>query len=268
MERVAALDQGVPDDSRASLIDLVGDTLYYYDTLEQGFGFYAKNINDNSVRELFRETDGSVKLEECRLWNGVIYYETTYQTADPAFYALNVESGESTRLEFDFPYEQYGGLYYTSFCEFYEDFAYVEARFYDEPGVHFYRLDYDTLSATPLASQENAVLDPIHRDGSKIYWESSYFYLKTYGEVEDAYGKVTEYDLETDTITEREEVVYSDQVLANSRGYYYKDTRDAFSGLYYYDYATGTAKQIDNTAVSSEVVPSPSPDKVLHPLEE
>lgn len=229
-----------------TLIDVLGDTIYYsarsYED-EYAFAFFALDTASGQTRELYRCTDGGFEIQDCYLRDGVIYYRTTYVTANPEFYALDLNTGENRLMDFQFPE---GALYHITPCAYFDDCIIIDATFYDDnSGAKLYRLDYDTLETTLLFSPEEAIFDPICREGDTLYWEYSYYYLYTYGEVDEPYGKVAEYDLVTGTLTEREEPVYSEYTVAGPGGYYYDDNREDHPGLYFYDISDGQTHRID-----------------------
>lgn len=225
-----------------TLIDVLGDTIYYsarsYED-EYGFAFFALDTASGETRELYRCEDRSFEIQDCYLRDGVIYY----RTANPEFYALDLNTGENRLLDFRFPE---GALYHISPCAYFDDCIIIDATFYDDDsGYNLYRLDYDTLEVTRLSRPENSIMVPICRTGDTLYWEYSYFYLYTSGEVDEPYGKVAEYDLVTGELTEREEPVYSEYVVAGPGGYYYDDNREDYPGLYFYDISNGQTHRID-----------------------
>ena len=85
----------------------------------------------------------------------------------------------------------------------------------------------------------------INRQGNQLFYESSYFYLYTYGEVPTPYGKLTVCELWDNTLTELDEEIYTDDLHAFSGGYYYNDIRESVPGLYFYNNSTGETIRID-----------------------
>lgn len=224
------------------LLDVAGDTVYYTDTDmgENGRQFIigAADAEGGSVRELYRGEPGySLDKAVCR--NGMIYYMTDYQTADPAFWKLDPETGENTRLEFAFPYDEFGGLYLTHVCEFYEDCILISAQFYDDTDSHIFLLDYETLAANETNKLESGFYDPICREGSMIYFGSV-----NWLDYETRIMSAASMDLDTATIELKKVPEEAGDIWVASSGCYYDLRPDSpydesvSPGIYYYNYET------------------------------
>ncbi len=224
------------------LIGVVEDQVYFAKITHGDYSpvFYEMNLQDGTVREIYRDENG-LMLEDCYLRDGIIYYRTTYQTADPQFYALDINSGVSEVIKFDF---EKGNPYIILQCEYYDDCIVISDYWSGDKVESLHRLDYDTKEVTLVTQQEHAIMK-INRQGNQLFYESSYFYLYTYGEVPTPYGKLTVCELWDNTLTELDEEIYTDDLHAFSGGYYYNDIRESVPGLYFYNNSTGETIRID-----------------------
>ena len=228
------------------LIGVLGETIYYYKlgyNEDYSFAFCRIDSETGREREWYRCTDSGMELQDCYMRDWMIYYRTTYRTADPAFYSLNLNTGENRWLEFEFPK---GALYHVSPCGYYDDCIIIGASFYENTGEYsLYRLDYDTLEVTALTQPETTIVNGFHRQGDKLFWDGRYQDGQQYQD------RLTEYDLMEDTITEWDEEIpgHAQSLCVYSGGFYYHDAR---GGIYYYDRAAGITCRIDTAVVDSE----------------
>lgn len=243
MERIGTVPQNEYG-GNCTLLDVVGDTAYYTSASEMGgsVDIWEKSLSDGgSGRQIYVGEPGYT-LEKAACRNGTIYYETLYHTADPSFWALDVETGENTQLEFDFPYDEHGGLYLTHICEFYEDCILLLGQFYDNTEGLF-RLDYETLAAEETWRLESGMYAPIYREGDLIYFSSV-------GWVNDETGAQTRMVSAVSLDVNRGDVELkgvpdeAGDMWAASRGCYYQkrpdspaDTAESME-IYYYNYET------------------------------
>ena len=133
------------------LIDVVGDQMYYVKTTHGDYApvFCEMDLQDGTIREIYRD-EGGHEMHDCYLRDGIIYYRTTYQTADPQFHALDISSGVSEVMHFNYPEAPFNYLT----CLYYDDSILVYPSFYGDTAHGLYRLDYETGEATFLLQWE------------------------------------------------------------------------------------------------------------------
>lgn len=219
----------------ASFIDMVEDRLYYCENTT----FYEYDLRDGVAREIYRD-ENRLMLEDCYLRDGIIYYRTTYQTADPQFHALDISSGVSEVMHFNYPEAPFHYLT----CLYYDDCILVYPSFYGDTEHGLYRLDYETGEATFLLQWEQ-YMENFYRQGDTLYFGSSYRYRYTYGEVPYPYAKMATCDMTDGSSKELETEIYTEHLYACPSGCYYNDVRGDYPGLYFYNNSTGEAIRID-----------------------
>lgn len=240
MERIGTVPRNEYG-GNGTLLDVAGDTAYYTPASELGSSvdIWEKPLGDDgSGRQIYTGEPGYT-LEQAVYRNGAIYYVTEYQTADPAFWRLDPETGENVRLEFDLPYDRYGGLYTAHICEFYEDCIFLSAGFYNDMSGHLFLLDYETLSAEPL---EQDCEGPVYREGDTVFSRS--FEWVDQGGYEDSMWMASALELNTRQVTSRPLPLEAGETWVTSGGCYYLECPDGPADttvhpeIYYYDYET------------------------------
>lgn len=250
------------DQPELTLIDVLGDTIYYYGRIDGGFALYALDTQRGNTRELYRREETGYEIQGAYIRDWKLYYWTLYHTADPEIFALDLNTGERRKLDF-FPSRP---LYRFDNIAFYEDGIFVSAAFYDVSGCTCCWLDYETQESKQLffpTRLEEYAIGPITRDGDTFYWREKEWPGNS------AY-RIVECDMRTDTVTRWEETVplETNDLRAYADGYYYTQIE---GGIYYYDRSTARTERIDvsdaagvGTVVKGE--PEASQNEALYPL--
>lgn len=223
---------------------VLDNTVYFAKTTHGDYAsvFYAMELSSGEVREIYRDTER--ELKNLYLRDGKIYYQTTYETADPQLHVLDLGSGTSQVMEVQFP----GTPSRYDMCLYYDDciivYAALEAERTDEWGL--YRLDYETGEAKPLGSQ--LLAQNAYRQDDTLYFETFYSPSVQGDNEKDPYGKITVMELWDSAPQEIGPEIYAELLYACPTGCYYDDVRADMPGLYFYDLSKDCAVRIDKEA--------------------